>query len=111
MSRTIEKACDLKTALATGDPLFVLFYAAWCPYSRQFLPVYEKHSEGRDADFIRIALDGNEDVFEEFEIDVYPTVLFFDGGRVSKRLDGKHFAGLKEKQLVKLVESCRRASS
>ncbi len=111
MSRTIEKACDLKTALATGDPLFVLFYAAWCPFSRQFLPVYDKHAEGREAHFIRIALDGNEDVFEEFAIDVYPTVLFFEEGRVSKRLDGKHFVGLTEKQLVKLVESCRRARS
>ena len=58
MSRTIEKACDLRTALAGGDPLFVLFYAAWCPFSRQFLPVYEKHSEGRETDFVRIALDG-----------------------------------------------------
>jgi len=33
-------------------------------------------------------------------------VIFFKAGKVHKRLDGKHLAGLKEKQLTELIASC-----
>jgi thiol-disulfide isomerase/thioredoxin len=107
----MSRICDskeLRELAKSADGVFVLFYAAWCPFSQAFLPVFEKHAEGRDADFVRVLLDGNEALFEEHGVEVYPTVLFFQGGRVSKRLDGKHLAGLKEKQLADLIVSCAR---
>jgi thiol-disulfide isomerase/thioredoxin len=90
----------------SGQGVFVLFYAEWCPFSRAFLPVYEKHAAGRDSEFFRVVLDGNEDLFEKHAIQVYPSVIFFKNGQVSKRLDGKHLRGLKEKQLAALIKSC-----
>jgi hypothetical protein len=33
-------------------------------------------------------------------------VIFFKSGKVHKRLDGKHLAGLKEKQFTELIASC-----
>jgi len=97
---------EVREVTASGDGVFVLFYASWCPFSLAFLPVYEKHARGRDGEFVRIALDGNEELFEEHGITVYPTVLFFKNGAVARRLDGELFAGLKEKQLTELVKSC-----
>jgi thiol-disulfide isomerase/thioredoxin len=102
---------QLREAVQSGAGVFVLFYADWCPFSKAFLPIYEKHAGGREAEFLRVLLDGNEDLFEEHGIAVYPTVLFFEGGRVSRRLDGKHLSGLKEKQLAELVKSCGKARS
>jgi len=102
-------AMELQGITKSTDGVFVLFYADWCPFSQAFLPVYEKHAAGRDAEFVRILLGGNEGLFEEHGIDVYPTVLFFRDGRVSNRLDGKHFKGLKEKQLTDLIASCGKA--
>jgi thiol-disulfide isomerase/thioredoxin len=107
----MSKICGLKEIreiVGTGGRVFVLFYASWCPFSMAFLPVYEKHADGREKEFVRVVLDGNEALFDEHSVDVYPTVLFFQNGRVSRRLDGKHLAGLKEKQLTDLISSCEK---
>jgi thioredoxin-like negative regulator of GroEL len=105
----MSKVCnsqEIREIMGTADGVFVLFYASWCPFSLAFLPVFEKHAAGRDAEFVRVLLDGNEALFSEHGVDVYPTVLFFRDGRVFKRLDGKHFAGLKERQLTRLIAAC-----
>ena len=105
----MSKLCspqEIQEIAGSSDGVFVLFYASWCPFSMAFLPVYEKHAQGGDREFVRIVLDGNEALFEEHGVDVYPTVLFFKNGAVARRLDGKPLAGLKEKQLTELVSSC-----
>jgi hypothetical protein len=107
--QAMSKICsqrELQDIVKSGDGVFVLFYASWCPFSLAFLPVYEKHAGGREEKFIRVLLAGNEDLFDEHAIEVYPSVLYFEKGRVSKRLDGKHLSGLKEKQLTELLASC-----
>jgi thiol-disulfide isomerase/thioredoxin len=106
MSRIIQERRELAELLQTNDRVFVLFYASWCPFSMGFLPIYEKHAAGREPHFVRMTLDGNEDLFDEHGIEVYPTVIFFKAGTVHKRLDGKHLAGLKEKQFTDLIASC-----
>jgi thiol-disulfide isomerase/thioredoxin len=107
----MSRICDSQEAVAavkSGAGVFVLFYADWCPFSRAFLPVYEKLAAGRDGEFLRVVLDGNEDFFRDQAIEVYPSVLFFKGGRVTRRLDGRHLAGLREEQLADLIASCDR---
>jgi len=106
MSRIIRERRELAELLKSTDRVFVLFYASWCPFSLGFLPIYEKHAAVRDQHFVRMILGGNEDLFEEHGIQVYPTVIFFKAGKVHKRLDGTHLAGLGEKQLTDLIESC-----
>ena len=106
MSKILKEPRDLANRLGTKDGVFVLFYAPWCPFSMGFLPVYEKHAAGREERFCRMELDGNEDLFDKYGVEVYPTVLFFKDGKVDRRLDGKHMAGLKEKQLTGLIDSC-----
>jgi len=106
MSRILRDRTELAEALESCDRVFVLFYAAWCPFSLVFLPDYEKHAEGRERHFVRMTLDGNKDLFNEHDIEVYPTVLFFKAGKLDKRLDGRHLAGLKERQLKELIASC-----
>ena len=110
----MSKICDgqeFRKTVGSDDGVFVLFYADWCPFSRAFLPVFEEHAAGRDEDFIRVLLDGNEDLFDEYDVEVYPTVLFFKSGKVSKRLDGRHLSGLREKQLTDLIASCGKAKA
>jgi len=105
----MSKICspgELREYARSGEGIFVLFYASWCPFSMAFLPVFEKHASGREDKFARVVLDGNEDLFDEHGVEVYPTVLFFKNGAVVRRLDGKHLSGLKEKQLTELIGSC-----
>jgi hypothetical protein len=53
-----------------------------------------------------MTLDGYEDLFDEHGIEVFPIVVLFWAGKVHRRLDGKHLAGLKEKQLRQFIDSC-----
>jgi thioredoxin-like negative regulator of GroEL len=106
MSRIIRERQELAKVLESNDGVFVLFYASWCPFSLAFLPVYEKHAGAGNKPFVRMMLDGNEELFGEHGIEVYPTVIFFKDGKPHMRLDGKHLAGLKEKQLTELIASC-----
>jgi thioredoxin-like negative regulator of GroEL len=106
MSKLIKDERELEALMKSPDGVFVLFYASWCPFSKRFLPVYEKHAQGRERDFMRFLVDDNEDVCDRHEVEVYPTVLFFKDGKVARRLDGDYHVGLSEKQLAGLMEAC-----
>jgi len=105
MSRIVREKNELEDILKSNERVFVLFYASWCPFSLAFLPTYEKHAERGGTPFLRMTLDGNEDLFDEHAVEVYPTVIFFKAGKAHKRLDGKHLRGLKEKELAQLIAS------
>jgi thioredoxin-like negative regulator of GroEL len=82
---------------------FVLFYASWCPFSQRFLPIFQKHTENSLQDCLRIKTDDKAKLCEKYSIDIVPTVLLFEQGTVTKRLDGELGEGLSEKQLRKLL--------
>jgi len=94
---------ELENALRNKEKVFVLFYASWCPFSRRFLPVFEKYSEARPKSCMRVKIDDKAELTEKYSIDVVPTVLVFEKGRVTKRLDGEPSAGLEENQFKKLL--------
>ncbi len=91
-------------AVEKGGKLFVLFYASWCPFSRRFLPVYEKCTRGLATPCFQVVVDDREDLCEKYDIAVYPTVLLFENGTVAARLDGVPGEGLDEQKLKKLLK-------
>jgi len=106
MSKLIKSEEELRKLMASKDGVFVLFYASWCPFSQRFLPIYEKHAQTKDQDFVRFLADEAEALCDEHGIEVYPTVLYFKDGKVSKRLDGGYHVGLNERELTGLMEAC-----
>jgi thioredoxin-like negative regulator of GroEL len=107
MSKIIEIESDLDKMLSECSRIFVLFYASWCPYSRRFLPIFEKYTKTVEKNFCRVLTDEIESCEENYSIDVVPTVIFFKDGKITKRLDGIAGAGLNEKQFVEMIDSCR----
>jgi len=107
MSKLVKSGHDLHELLKVKDKAFVLFYASWCPFSIRFLPVFEQQSKAKEQYFIRITVDHEESLCEKYSVAVYPTVLFFEKGKVSKRLDGISGVGLDEKKLADLISVCR----
>src|SRR3990170_1242896 len=94
---------ELENALRNKEKIFVLFYASWCPFSRRFLPIFEKYSEKRPQSCMQVKIDDKAKLTEKYLIDVVPSVLVFVQGTVKKRLDGEPGEGLNEKQLKKLL--------
>ena len=88
--------------IKNNDKAVVLFYATWCPFSQRFLPVFEEYSKKNPKECLRVIVDEEPDVCEEYNIEYYPTVIMFKKGKVHKRLDSKPGIGLNEKQLKDL---------
>jgi thioredoxin 1 len=93
----------LEEALKSKSKAVVLFYASWCPFSQRFLPKFEKYSKSKPENCLRIVTDDKPILCEKYEVDVVPTVLIFEKGKVKKRLDGAAGIGLSEKQLLDFV--------
>lgn len=69
--------------------------------------MFEKHAKGRDQNFCRVEVDNMDTCEEKYSIDIVPTVLYFENGKVSKRLDGAPGMGLSETQLKQLISTCK----
>ena len=106
MSILVENESELDQKLSKCPRQFVLFYASWCGFSKEFLPVYEKYSKGRENEFCRVLTDRTPACERKYAIDVVPTVIYFENGRPAKRLDSIPGGGLEERQLSKLISSC-----
>ena len=96
-----------KELINAKDKVAVLFYASWCPYSQDFLPIFESYAKDKENNFARILTDDEDDLVDEYEIEVVPTVVFFNKGKVSNRLDGVSGVGLGEKQLTVFINECQ----
>jgi thiol-disulfide isomerase/thioredoxin len=94
---------DFEETLKTKERFFALFYASWCPFSRKFLPIYQKCTLNSPIPCVRVMVDDREDLCDKYDINYYPTVLLFENGSVSKRLDGVPGEGLSEKQLKNML--------
>ena len=97
--KRVEDQKALAAAVA-GKKAVVLFHATWCPFCRAFLPVFEKAMRAGKHEAVEAVLDDEENpLWAEHGINLVPTVLFFDKGKVVRRLDGKPGAGLTEADL------------
>lgn len=101
--KEIGEKDDLNEVLKGKKRACVLFYASWCPFSKKFLPIFKKYSEQLTVGCIRVMMDNRDALCEEYSIEIFPTVILFEDGKVSKRLDGTPGTGLSEKQLRDLL--------
>jgi thioredoxin len=97
----VENAEELSAILGKTDKVIVLFYATWCPYCINFVPIFDKRIINYNVgNVIHVLLDDyNNQLWDDYDIEVVPTVIFFENTKVSRRLDGRFGRGLNEKQL------------
>lgn len=101
----VDNEQDLDKILKTKERVIALVYASWCPFCKRFLPTFLQHAEKEQRDFLRVQ-DDREIIASAYSINVFPTVLFFENGSVTKRLDGLPGVGLNEKQLADFINLC-----
>ncbi len=101
----IDNEQDLDKFLLAKDKVIALVYASWCPFCRSFLPIFQRYAREEGRNFARIK-DDEEKIGDKFSVDIFPTVLFFEKRKVTKRLDGEPGVGLSEKQLAEFISSC-----
>ncbi len=90
----------------------VAFVADWCPFCRAFLAPF---SELRGAGPFEIAFgdvtDEESPLWDDFRIEVVPTVLGFRDGRAVYRRNGVRGVGLLDEDLAAIRTEMRRLGS
>jgi thioredoxin 1 len=91
---------DFESQLKGSKRVLALFYSSWCPYCRRFLPVFNKNVVNIGGNLVlRVRVDNYDNpLWDDYSIGAVPTVLFFEEGKVCRRLDGRYGFGLSEKQ-------------
>lgn len=90
-----------------------MFHATWCGYCLRFTPAFEQ-AAARNADAALhfaaadISDDDEDPRWGWYGIEVVPTVLLFEGGKVAARLDGVFGRGIKPSDLDAFVRGLRR---
>ena len=102
----LEGPEDFDAAVASRDRLMIMLYAAWCPFSQEFLPIYLAHAAAGDPCYARIIVDDDDPLVERYGISVFPTLLFFEKGQLVRRLDGTYHRGLTHGQLRDFARRC-----
>jgi thiol-disulfide isomerase/thioredoxin len=95
----------LQNQIQEKNKAYVLFYASWCPYSQQFIPIFQEYQKTNPKDCLSINIEDKPEVCETYSIDYYPTVILFKKGKIKKRLDAKPGIGLNKKQLKELTQN------
>jgi len=92
---------DLDAELKKNNNVLVLFYASWCPYCTRFVPAFDRKIASMGFEnVIHVLLDDyNNPLWDDYDVPAVPTIIYFENGKVAKRLDGKSGLGLNEKQL------------
>jgi thiol-disulfide isomerase/thioredoxin len=108
----IEKAEFENRILKSSAPRIVLFAADWCGYCRRFLSLvdeYQTEPKGLSPpsdEVVVVDVDsGNGSLWDDFNIDLVPTIAVFLKGREIFRRDGKASIGLEREDLEDAIRA------
>ncbi|TDQ77314.1 thioredoxin family protein [Sphingobacterium yanglingense] len=88
----------------SDKPRFMQFTAAWCGPCRVLNPIVDniKSQKPAEVDFMRIDVDTQSDIAEEFNIRGVPTIILLDkDGKISWR----HTGLASEKEIINQIDS------
>jgi|SRR5712692_1869948 len=90
---------EFSPILKSTSPVLAVFYAEWCPFCVSFLPEFEQlNSQNFQIAEVDIS-DENNPLWEEYRIDVVPTLIAFDEGKETSRRNGRRGIGLSSKDI------------
>ncbi len=93
-----------KQVLESKEPIVALFWATWCPFCRKFKPEFDKLAAQKAWRFASVYLDDvSNPLWDDYEVEVVPTLAVFRDGRLVDRQDGILGYGLDKKAVDAFV--------
>lgn len=81
---------NFKELLKGKELLLVDFYATWCGPCNVMSPIIDEISQkyNEDVRVAKVNIDENQELTEEYNIEVVPTMIFYKNGSELGRLSG-----------------------
>jgi thioredoxin 1 len=78
-----------ESVVQSAEPTVVMFWATWCPFCRRFSSEFERLAAARPWRFVSVYLDDEQNpLWEDYDVEVVPTLALFQNGKLVDRLDG-----------------------
>ena len=76
-----SSTASVTSAVTSGAPTVVMFYAPWCPHCQSTKPVFDRVAQNFSGSvrFAQIDASGISEVRAPFGVVAYPTIKYFDG--------------------------------
>jgi thioredoxin 1 len=104
--KKIDNRKDLDLELKKNKHVLALFYATWCPYCVRSVPNFDNKAAILGfKNIIHVLLDDYDNqLWDDFDIPAVPTIIYFEDGKVSRRLNAHIGRGLSETEFEKWVD-------
>lgn len=94
-----------KVVLESPEPTVVLFWATWCPFCRRFKADFDRLSTQVPSKFASVYLDDESNrLWEDYTVEVVPTIALFQDGDLVDRQDGILGYGLDRRAVQDFVK-------
>ncbi|MCW4025189.1 MAG: thioredoxin family protein [Candidatus Bathyarchaeota archaeon] len=96
----IDSQKQLDEQLKENPKVLALFYASWCHYCRNFLATTDKTLNDYGFEhIIHVNIDDFDNpMWVTYNVEAVPTLIYFENGKISKRLDAESGTGLTEQR-------------
>ncbi|MFD0829474.1 thioredoxin family protein [Neobacillus sp. M.A.Huq-85] len=88
MSILYAKGQRILKEIQTSKSVLIDCWAPWCPPCRMIGAVLEEIDEELELKIVKVNSDENEEFISQFEVLGIPTLLFFQDGKLVKRITG-----------------------
>ena len=97
-------------ALIKGNlPVFVMFYASWCPHCRKMLPIVRKLENNKHLNLQCFDIDdpANRRLVDYYQVQAVPLMMIYKAGEQLWRWNGE----IEEEELMQTLKSLFYSSS
>jgi thioredoxin 1 len=99
----IDTNIVLETIATTEGVVLLEFSAEWCPPCRMLEPIVERlAAEAPDLTVLRIDVDAAPELARSYDVMSFPTLMFFVGGELRRRVVGARGIGPLREELEQL---------
>lgn len=90
----VENKAELQKMIFRSKRALVLFYAPWCGHCKRLKPEFSAAASELNGDVVLAGMDltlpGNDEVSRIYQVEGYPTLEYFEGGKHRFRYSGEY---------------------